>query len=574
MTRSNAAAGGPAAAPIKAPIETPEHGDVIASSGEANGERRRHIHILGIGGTFMAGIAQLARASGWHVTGRDGPLWPPMSDQLERAGIEWAEDLRAQHPEPFPEDADIVVGNVCTRGMPIIEKLLDSGRPYQSGPEWLARNVLVDRWVVAIAGTHGKTTTASLVAHILDRAGLAPGFLIGGVPKTFGCSARLGSSPFFVVEADEYDSAFFDKRAKFVHYRPRTLIINNLEHDHADIYPDLASIQRQFHHLIRTVPAAGAIIVPHGDHAVEAVLQQGCWTPVVRVAIDETHRDDQRPRDTLVSGGVNTVEGRIDTRASMTPAPAISLVNRSGGRVDVVSHDSDRAESTVTGTWPLAGRHNRANLVAALAAARHAGVPLEAGLAAASDFTSVARRLDVLGEVRGIVIVDDFAHHPTAVTETLAAARERWPDHRVVAIVEPRSNTMRMGAHADALADALAKADSAWLLREPSLAWDTSDLERRLGDKLHVCNAISALLNDLCTAAEPRDVLLVMSNGSFGGLHRALLECLTTRSTTDQAVLWTSDEHQDHPTASTNIQPDPSSLFDSMNDSTPGRPSS
>ncbi len=442
----------------------------------------------------MGGLAQLARARGYQVTGSDQKLYPPMSEQLEQAGIAWHEGY---DPATLPEQGPVVVGNVMTRGMPIIEALLDRGLSYVSGPQWLAEHVLHDRWVLAVAGTHGKTTTASLLAWILEYAGLNPGFLIGGVPGNFGVSARPGAAPFFVIEADEYDSAFFDKRAKFVHYRPRTLVLNNLEFDHADIYPDLAAIERQFHHLVRTVPGQGRILLPAADAALERVLEMGCWTPVERLSTDPD--------------------------AGTTTALAARALNADASEFEVL------ADGVVVGrvAWSMSGRHNLANALAALGAARHAGVPLAAGLAALPEFRGVRRRQELRAEIDGVRVIDDFAHHPTAIRLTLEGLRGQvTPGGRLVAILEPRSNTMRMGVHAEALGAALAQADAVHLYHAPEIDWSTAHLQRALGERLAVAPGIEPLLEGILAQVRPGDTLVIMSNGGFDGLHRRLIAAL------------------------------------------------
>ncbi|MGH8133494.1 MAG: UDP-N-acetylmuramate:L-alanyl-gamma-D-glutamyl-meso-diaminopimelate ligase, partial [Steroidobacteraceae bacterium] len=369
-----------------------------------------HVHILGICGTFMGGVAAIARAAGWRVTGSDRNVYPPMSTQLEALGIELTEGFEAAQLTPAPDV--VLVGNVMTRGQPVIEALLESGLPYLSGPEWLAREVLRKRWVLAVAGTHGKTTTAALLAWILEYAGLAPGFLIGGVPANFGVSARLGAEPLFVIEADEYDTAFFDKRAKFVHYRPRTVILNNLEYDHADIYPDVGAIQRQFHHLVRTVPGSGRIVWNAGDPRLRETLAMGCWTPLEGFA-----------------HGTGT-----DALWTARPAPGAEDFSR----FEVL--EAGRAHGTVQ--WSLIGAHNGENALAAIAAARHAGVPVPRASDALARFQGIARRMQLRGEVNGIRVYDDFAHHPTAIARTVSGLRQRvGAAARIIAVLEPRSHT-------------------------------------------------------------------------------------------------------------------------------------
>ncbi|MFO1406429.1 MAG: UDP-N-acetylmuramate:L-alanyl-gamma-D-glutamyl-meso-diaminopimelate ligase [Steroidobacteraceae bacterium] len=455
-----------------------------------------HLHIVGICGTFMGGIAALARASGHRVTGSDRAVYPPMSTQLAALGIDVIEgygpDQLALEPDVF------VIGNVMSRGNPLVEAILDSGRPYESGPGWLARNVLAGRWVLGVAGTHGKTTTTSLLAWILEHAGLEPGFLVGGVPLDFGVSARLGAGRHFVVEADEYDTAFFDKRAKFVHYRPRTVILNNLEHDHADIYPDVASIQRQFHLLMRTIPSNGRVVMNGADANLDEVIRMGCWTPVERCATDAT--------------------ATADWRASAEPGTAWSRWTL---------HQGERPVGDVE--WSMFGRHNVANALAAVAAAHHAGVPVGAALEAIARFKGVRRRLEIRGTVDGVVVYDDFAHHPTAVASTIEGVRLTGGG-RVIAVLEPRSNTMKLGTHKSALADALRGADRVFVYRSPEVKWDVADAMRPLGDLAVVHESLDALVAALVAESGPGDRLVLMSNGSFGGLHERLLAALKART--------------------------------------------
>jgi UDP-N-acetylmuramate: L-alanyl-gamma-D-glutamyl-meso-diaminopimelate ligase len=457
-----------------------------------------HVHILGICGTFMGGIAAIARAAGHRVTGSDQNVYPPMSTQLQALGIEVIEGFGAAQLTPAPDV--VVVGNVMKRGQPVIEALLDAGIAYASGPEWLAREVLRGRWVLAVAGTHGKTTTSSLLAWILEHAGLAPGFLIGGVPANFEVSARLGEQPFFVIEADEYDCAFFDKRAKFVHYRPRTAILNNLEYDHADIYPDVASIQRQFHHLVRTVPGSGRIIWNAGDARLAATLQMGCWTPL------EGFSHDNKAGKVL--WGARTAARAEDF-----------------SRFEVLEGGTPRG----TVSWSLIGAHNMENALAAIGAARHAGVAAEQAIEALQSFAGIARRMQLRGEVNGIRVYDDFAHHPTAIATTLDGLRRRVGRARIVAVLEPRSNTMRMGVHRDTLAASLACADDVWLYTPSDLGWDAGAVVRVLGERGHGAHDIDILASDLASHARPGDHILIMSNGGFGGLHTKLLARLAAQ---------------------------------------------
>lgn len=451
-----------------------------------------HIHILGICGTFMGGIAQLARAAGHDVSGQDAGVYPPMSDQLAAAGIALTEGW---DPAGIPAATDmVVIGNALSRGNPAVEYVLNRNLAYTSGPQWLAEYVLRDKWVLAVAGTHGKTTTAGMLAWVLEYAGMAPGFLIGGVPQNFGISARLGDTPFFVVEADEYDTAFFDKRSKFVHYRPRTAILNNLEYDHADIFPDLAAIQRQFHHLVRTVPGEGLLLAPVGDEALNEVLRMGCWTPVEYFAADTAGPAGWYAGDVAVDGS------RFD----------VFWQGRRQGRVE----------------WELLGRHNVNNALAAIGAARHAGVPAAQAIEALAGFKSVKRRLEIRGKARDVTVYDDFAHHPTAIATTLAGLRGRVGEARILAVLEPRSNTMRLGVHRATLAPSLAAADQVFLYSPPDLGWDLAAAVQPLGGQGVVYSDIDTLVAAISRAARPGDHILVMSNGGFGGIHGKLLDAL------------------------------------------------
>jgi UDP-N-acetylmuramate: L-alanyl-gamma-D-glutamyl-meso-diaminopimelate ligase len=448
-----------------------------------------HIHILGICGTFMAGIAAIAREAGHRVTGSDANAWPPMSTQLEQLGIEVMRGYEPQHLQPAPDS--VVVGNIVTRGNAAMEYVLDRGLPYTSGPQWLAEQVLQGRWVLAVAGTHGKTTTSGMLAWILEHAGLNPGFLIGGVPRNFTSSARLGEPPFFVIEADEYDTAFFDKRSKFVHYRPRTVTLNNLEFDHADIFPDLAAIERQFHHLVRTVPGGTGRIICNGeDAALERVLQMGCWTPVERFDRGDGWQAQLEAAD---------------------------------GSVFQVSY-AGVAQGTVR--WGLLGDHNVSNALAAIAAARHAGVAPAVAVAALACFENVKRRMELRGEVNGVKVYDDFAHHPTAIATTLAGLRARSANGRIIAVLEPRSNTMRMGVHKQELAESLKGADCAFLYQREDLGWNLAETLAGLGDRAQVINDLDSLVRTVAATARPGDQIVVMSNGDFGGIHERLLESL------------------------------------------------
>lgn len=449
-----------------------------------------HIHILGICGTFMGGVAALARAAGHRVTGSDQNVYPPMSDQLAALGIELIEGY---DPQQLKLDPDVVVvGNVMSRGNPLIEALLDSAVPYTSGPEWLARHVLAGRWTLAVAGTHGKTTTSSILAWILEYAGLEPGFLIGGIPSNFNATARLGRGRHFVVEADEYDTAFFDKRAKFVHYRPRTAILNNLEHDHADIYPDVAAIQWQFHQLLRMVPRNGMVVANAGSRHVIEVLGMGCWTPVERFAVDQ-HND----------------------------AAWYATVEPGGDYSRFLLMEGERAMGEVE--WSLVGRHNAENALAAILAARHAGVDVRTAVAALREFNGVRRRLEVRGVVRDITVYDDFAHHPTAIQTTIDGLRRRIGKSRLIAVLEPRSNTMKLGTHRQALAKSLEEADEVWMYQGPDVRWDVGACVAELGSRAHVATEIDAIVAALCRSLQPGDHVLMMSNGGFGGIHAKLL---------------------------------------------------
>lgn len=473
-----------------------------------------HIHILGICGTFMGGVAQLAQALGHSVSGSDQNVYPPMSTQLSQAGIEVMQGYDPEHLQRCNAGRGpdkVVIGNAMSRGNPMVEAVLNRGLPYNSGPQWLAENVLQDRWVLAVAGTHGKTTTASLLAWILEAAGLAPGFLIGGVPNNFNVSARLGQAPFFVIEADEYDTAFFDKRSKFVHYRPRTLILNNLEYDHADIFPDLEAIKRQFNHLLRIVPSEGLVVANGEDAHLEDVLTRGCWTPVERFAVGEGARAGWRA----------------------------ALLEPDGRRFNLLQGDIPVG----TTEWSLLGVHNVQNALAAMLAARHAGVALKTALTALRGFDGVKRRLEVRGRVNGITVYDDFAHHPTAIELTLGGLRRNVGAARILAVLELRSNTMRMGVHNTRLLPALAAADGVWIYAPGGTAGPSPEalapaLTAPAGqeglnfseNRLQVCPTLDDIIAGVCSQAQPGDHILVMSNGGFGGLHGKLLTALEKNS--------------------------------------------
>lgn len=459
-----------------------------------------HIHILGIAGTFMAGLAQLARSAGHRVTGCDSAVYPPMSTQLAAAEIEVIEGYDSAQTA-FDPDC-YVVGNAISRGNPLLEEILDQGLPYLSGPQWLAEEILKGRWVLAVAGTHGKTTTAAMLAWILEDAGLSPGFLVGGAPNNFGVSARLAGastdSPFFVIEADEYDTAFCDKRSKFVHYRPRTAILNNLEFDHADIFSDLAAIETQFHHFVRTLPRSGLIVSNGAESSLERVLARGCWTPVDRFG----EAEGWRAEGSDVDGSLQLLDGD---------------------------------EVVGSTTWGLTGAHNRSNAVAALLAARHAGVPLLRGLAALPRFKGVKRRLELRGAARGVAVYDDFAHHPTAIATTVAGLRCKVGSARIVVVLEPRSNTMQLGVMKAALAPSLADADLVFCFAG-NLGWDAAGALAPLGARAAVYDSIERLVARIAEVAQVGDHVLVMSNGGFGGIHEKLLTVLAGDASAQEMV--------------------------------------
>lgn len=446
----------------------------------------RHLHILGICGTFMGGVAALAKAAGYRVTGCDANVYPPMSDQLTSQGIELVEGYAAEQ-RAFKPDV-WVVGNVIARGNPLIEEILNQGESYTSGPQWLAENVLHSKWVLAVSGTHGKTTTSAMLAWILEKAGHAPGFLIGGVPRNFPVSARLTDSPLFVIEADEYDTAFFDKRSKFVHYRPRTAILNNLEFDHADIFCDLASIERQFHNFVRTMPSQGALIANGRDEAIARVLAKGVWTPVDMFGTEDGWQ-----------AGAPDKEGGFD----------VFLRGKLLGHV----------------SWTMLGEHSRNNALAAIAAANHAGVEPAVAIAALAGFESVKRRMELRGIVHGVAVYDDFAHHPTAIQTTLGGLRQNVGKARILAVLEPRSNTMKLGIMKDALPSSVADADRVFVYGA-NLGWDASAVFAPLGDRAVCRNSVEELVDAIALEAKPGDHILVMSNGGFGGVHEKLLRRL------------------------------------------------
>jgi len=467
------------------------------------------IYFLGIGGTLMGSLAMLAKEAGHEVSGSDNAIYPPMSDQLADAGITVFEGFDPAHLSPAPDL--VVIGNAnLPRGHPGIEYVLEQGIDYLSGAEWLGRYVLKNRWVLAVSGTHGKTTTASLLAWILDQAGLAPGYLIGGVPLDFERSARLGDAPFFVVEADEYDTSYFDRRSKFVHYRPRTLIINNLEYDHADIFPDLAAIQTQFHHLLRSVPGTGLILVPEHDEAVDAVLKMGCWTPVARIR-----------------NGLGRARILAETDQETGDLWSATPLAKDGSRFQITLGDADLGEVN----WPLFGEHNISNALNAIAAARHAGVPPEQAIAALCSFHGVARRMELVGEHAGVRIYDDFAHHPTAIRTTLQGLRGNVGGDEILAVVEPRSHTMSLGTLRDELATCCAAADRAFWFRSENIKWDLTEVVNASVIPAILADDIEHLVDVLAALPPPKKQrhIVIMSNGSFGGIPRLLLDALRNR---------------------------------------------
>jgi UDP-N-acetylmuramate: L-alanyl-gamma-D-glutamyl-meso-diaminopimelate ligase len=453
------------------------------------------IHILGVCGTFMGGIAAIAKEAGHAVSGADQNVYPPMSTQLEALGIKLIDGYEA------PIDAgveSIVVGNALSRGKPVVEALLNSGRAYTSGPEWLADHVLRDKWVLAVSGTHGKTTTASMLAWILEHAGMKPGFLIGGVPGNFGISARLGSSKYFVVEADEYDTAFFDKRSKFVHYRPRTVVINNIEYDHADIFSDVDAIIWQFHQLLRTVPGNGLVVANGKDANIERLLKRGIWTPLHTFSASDSAARWFAAYDSIGA----------ESRFSIF----------------------EQGVARGSGAWSLLGLHNLENALAAIAAAGHVGVAPDQALAALEQFKGVKRRLELRGTFAGISLYEDFAHHPTAIATTLQGLRALAPRKRIVAVMEPRSNTMRMGVHRDTLHGSFAAADRVFVLAAADLGFDPAEALAPLGERLAVAADVQTLLARLLGELESGDLVVLMSNGGFGGLPRLLEQALAVRA--------------------------------------------
>lgn len=471
-----------------------------------------HIHILGICGTFMGGLAALAKQAGHVVTGCDANVYPPMSTQLETLGITLTEGFGV---DQLALGADLyVIGNVISRGNPLMEEILNRGLPYVSGPQWMGEHILRDKWVLAVAGTHGKTTTSSMLAWILEEAGYAPGFLIGGVPLNFGISARLHGdkdSIFFVIEADEYDTAFFDKRSKFVHYHTKTAVLNNLEFDHADIFPDVTAIETQFHHLVRTVPSIGRLIVNAQEPSLQNVIARGCWSE----------------KEFFAESTESTEFAEIHS-ADWT-LRLVESENKNSEDFEV------RFQGEVQGTvcWTLNGAHNRMNALAAIAAARHVGVAPAIAIDALSRFVNVKRRMETRGVVGGVEVIDDFAHHPTAITTTVQGLRRKVGDNRILAVLEPRSNTMKLGAVKQALPASLSQADLVFAYGATSgkdaLGWDLADTLLPLGDKSSTHHDLTSLVSDIVAKAQLGDTILVMSNGGFGGVHQLLLDALAVK---------------------------------------------
>lgn len=458
----------------------------------------KHIHILGICGTFMGSLAQLAVAQGYRVTGADANVYPPMSTQLEAAGIELIEGFSSDQLSLKPDM--FIIGNAISRGNPLLESILNAGLPYTSGPQWLSDHILQGKWVLAVSGTHGKTTTSSMLAWILDYAKMSPGYLIGGVPQNFSTSARLGETPFFVIEADEYDSAFFDKRSKFVHYRPRTLVINNLEFDHADIFDNLAAIQRQFHHVVRTIPENGRVIIPDNVPAIDEVMAQGCWS-----------------------------ETSTMSQTDITATWYADSVSDDGECFDVYYQSEKQGQVS----WTQLGAHSVANGLAAIAAAHHVGVTADIACDALSEFSGVKRRMECVADVAGAKVYDDFAHHPSAIATTLEGLRKKVGEQKVIAVIEPRSNTMRMGVHASQLANAVVSADHVLWFNPPSLSWDIDGVINASPVPSERCDTLAALVQRIIDcrneAAESPCHIVVMSNGGFGGVHGLLVDALAQK---------------------------------------------
>ena len=446
-----------------------------------------HIHILGICGTFMGGIAAIAKSLGHKVTGSDQNVYPPMSAQLEELGIELTQGYNVNQLEPKPDM--VVIGNAMSRGNPCVEYVLDKGLPYTSGPEWLKHNLLQNSWVLAVAGTHGKTTTASMLAWILEYAGLKPGFLIGGIVQNFGVSAKVGETPFFVIEADEYDTAFFDKRSKFVHYLPRTLILNNLEFDHADIFEDLNAIKKQFHHLMRTLPQSGKVIWPKQDVALSDVINQGIWSESETLDGDWTYE----------------------------------LLKADGSEFNVLLNNEHQG----TVNWQAIGEHNVKNAIMAIAAARHVGIAIDHSIAALGEFISPKRRMELKANINNIKVYDDFAHHPTAIKTTLAGLRAKVGDEKIIAILEPRSNTMKMGVHQYTLLDSLRDADDVLLFEPDNLSWSLKEQADKAG--MQCFNSTQIIIDSVLANIKPDQHILIMSNGGFNGLHQQLVDGLSNK---------------------------------------------
>ncbi|QQM63556.1 UDP-N-acetylmuramate:L-alanyl-gamma-D-glutamyl-meso-diaminopimelate ligase [Pseudoalteromonas sp. LC2018020214] len=446
-----------------------------------------HIHILGICGTFMGGIAAIAKSLGHKVTGSDQNVYPPMSTQLEELGIELTQGYAVSQLEPKPDM--VVIGNAMSRGNPCVEYVLDNGLPYTSGPEWLKHNLLQNSWVLAVAGTHGKTTTASMLAWVLEYAGLKPGFLIGGIVQNFGVSAKVGETPFFVIEADEYDTAFFDKRSKFVHYLPRTLILNNLEFDHADIFEDLNAIKKQFHHLMRTLPQSGKVIWPKQDVALNDVIAQGLWSE------SETLGDDW----------------------------SYELIKADGSEFNVLLN----GEKQGIVCWQAIGEHNVKNAIMTIAAARHVGIAIDHSIDALGEFISPKRRMELKADINNIKVYDDFAHHPTAIKTTLAGLRAKVGDEKIIAILEPRSNTMKMGVHQHTLLDSLRDADEVLLFEPENLNWSLKDQADKAG--MQCFSSTQTIIDTVLENIEPNQHILIMSNGGFNGLHQHLVDGLADK---------------------------------------------
>ncbi|WP_350432552.1 UDP-N-acetylmuramate:L-alanyl-gamma-D-glutamyl-meso-diaminopimelate ligase [Shewanella sp. H8] len=466
-----------------------------------------HVHILGICGTFMGGLALLARAMGHKVTGSDTNVYPPMSTQLEQQGIEL---IQGFDPSQLGKEGDnqpdlVVIGNAMSRGNPCVEAVLNRGMKYTSGPQFLSEHILQDRWVLAVSGTHGKTSTASMLAWVLEYCGYEPGFLIGGVPQNFGVSARLGNSAFFVVEADEYDSAFFDKRSKFVHYHPRTLVINNLEFDHADIFADLAAIQRQFNHVIRTVPGEGKVIWPRDVKAVQQVIDMGCWS-------------EQE---------VYSTQAAIVKDEAEPSAWQSRIVADDGHEFEVLF----KGESQGIVNWALIGQHNIENAIMAIAAARHVGVAPNHAIEALAQFSPPKRRLELLDTVNGIAVYDDFAHHPTAIATTLQGLRAKVgfgknASGKIIVVLEPRSNTMKSGVHKDTLANSMALADVGYLYQADNIGWDISASMANAPIPVTVYHNIEDIITTVANTAQQGDTVVIMSNGGFNGIHQKLIKAL------------------------------------------------